>query len=126
VVTLFLPQEMLIRVFLGWLRGEPRHCTMVAIPTHEEEDARRPSRERDSLVGECTRIINRIKAALVAFAASSRNCSRHHSASAKVSAYGGDNAIDQYALAHVRPCTGLLEALGVPGRRWQTADGMTP
>ena len=44
MVTLFLPQEMLIRVFLGWLRGEPLHCKMVAIPTLEEEDARRPSR----------------------------------------------------------------------------------
>jgi transposase len=52
-------------VFLGWLRGEPRHCKMVAIPTLEEEDARRPSRERESLVGERTRIINRMKAALV-------------------------------------------------------------
>ena len=36
-----LDTEMLIRVFLGWLRGEPRHCKMVAIPTLEEEDARR-------------------------------------------------------------------------------------
>ncbi len=35
-----LDTEMLIRVFLGWLRGEPRHCKMVAIPTLEEEDAR--------------------------------------------------------------------------------------
>ena len=65
MVTLFLPQEMLIRVFLGWLRGEPRHCKMVAIPTLEEEDARRPSRERESPVGERTRIINRMKAALI-------------------------------------------------------------
>src|SRR5882672_5004471 len=40
-----LDTEMLIRVFLGWLRGEPRHCKMVAIPTLEEEDARRPSRD---------------------------------------------------------------------------------
>jgi transposase len=56
---------MLIRVFLGWLRGEPRHCKLVAIPTLEEEDARRPSRERENLVGERTRIINRMKAALV-------------------------------------------------------------
>ncbi len=47
-----LDTEMLIRVFLGWLRGEPRHCKMVAIPTLEEEDARRPSREREILVGE--------------------------------------------------------------------------
>jgi transposase len=56
---------MLIRVFLGWLRGEPRHCKMVAIPTLEEEDTRRPSREREILVGERTRIIDRMKAALV-------------------------------------------------------------
>jgi transposase len=55
---------MLIRVFLGWLRGEPHHCRMVAIPTLEEEDARRPSRERETLVGERTRIINRMKSAL--------------------------------------------------------------
>src|SRR3954462_4791306 len=52
------------RVFLGWLRGEPGHCTMTAIPTLEEEDARRPNRERESLVGERTRIVNRIKANL--------------------------------------------------------------
>ena len=37
---------------------------MVAVPTIEEEDAKRPSRERESLVGERTRIINRMKAAL--------------------------------------------------------------
>jgi len=60
-----LDSEMLIRVFLGWLRGEPHHCKMVAIPTLEEEDARRPSREREILVSERTRIINRMKAALV-------------------------------------------------------------
>jgi transposase len=60
-----LDTEMLIRVFLGWLRGEPRHCKMVAIPTLEEEDARRPSRERESLISERTRIINRMKAALI-------------------------------------------------------------
>jgi transposase len=59
-----LDTEMLIRVFLGWLRGEPRHCRMVAIPTLEEEDARRPSREREGLVGERTRIVKRMKAAL--------------------------------------------------------------
>ena len=59
------------RVFLGWLRGEPRHCKMVAIPTLEEEDARRPSRERESLIGERTRIINRMKAALIPVMASS-------------------------------------------------------
>jgi transposase len=52
---------LLRRAFLGWLRGEPKHCSMAAIPTLEEEDAKRPSRERESLVGERTRLINRMK-----------------------------------------------------------------
>jgi transposase len=59
-----LDTALLKRVFLGWLRGEPGHCTMAAIPTLEEEDARRPNRERESRVGERTRIVNRIKANL--------------------------------------------------------------
>ena len=37
---------------------------MAAIPTLEEEDARRPNREREGLVGERTRIVNRMKGAL--------------------------------------------------------------
>ena len=41
-----LDTELLTRAFVGWLRGEKRHCSMVAIPTAEEEDARRPNRER--------------------------------------------------------------------------------
>jgi transposase len=60
-----LDTAMLKRVFLGWLRGERGHCSMVAVPSIEEEDAKRPSRERESLVGERTRIINRMKSALV-------------------------------------------------------------
>jgi transposase len=54
-----LDAAMLMRVFLGWLRGERGHCGMVAIPTMEEEDARRPSRERECLVNERSRITNR-------------------------------------------------------------------
>ncbi len=60
-----LDTELLKRAFLGWLRGEPGHCGMAAVPTLEEEDARRPNREREGLVGERTRIVNRIKAGLV-------------------------------------------------------------
>src|SRR5436190_15572617 len=56
-----LDTELLKRAFLGWLRGEPDHCSMAAIPTLEQEDAKRPSRERESLVRECTRIVNRVK-----------------------------------------------------------------
>src|SRR3954454_2679846 len=60
-----LDPALLKRVFLGWLRGEPKHCSMVAIPTLAEEDARRPNREHESLVGERTRLVNRIKTGLV-------------------------------------------------------------
>jgi transposase len=52
---------LLKRAFLGWLRGETNHCSMAAIPTFEEEDAKRPNRERETLVGGRTRIINRMK-----------------------------------------------------------------
>ena len=59
-----LDTAILVRVFLGWLRGERGHCGMVAVPSAEEEDAKRPSREREGLVGERTRIVNRMKSAL--------------------------------------------------------------
>jgi transposase len=38
---------------------------MVAIPTTKDEDAKRPNREHESLVGEQSRIVNRMKAALI-------------------------------------------------------------
>jgi len=60
-----LDTETLKRAFLGWLRGEAHHCRMAAIPTLAEEDAKRASREHESLVGEQTRLINRLKAILV-------------------------------------------------------------
>lgn len=60
-----LDTAMLLRVFMGWLRGERGHCGMVAVPTIAEEDAKRPHRERENLVAERTRIINRMKAALI-------------------------------------------------------------
>jgi transposase len=60
-----LDTELLKRAFLGWLRGERDHCKMVAIATIKDEDAKRPNRERESLVGEQNRIINRMKATLV-------------------------------------------------------------
>jgi hypothetical protein len=37
---------------------------MATIPTLKEEDARRPSREREDLISERTRIVNRMKACL--------------------------------------------------------------
>ena len=62
-----LDTELLKRSFLGWIRGEPDHCSMAAIPKLEEEDARRPNRERENLVGQRTRIVNRMKACLIRF-----------------------------------------------------------
>jgi len=59
-----LDTELLKRTFLGWLRGERDHCKMAAIPTLTEEDAKRPSREREALVRERTRLTNRMKSAL--------------------------------------------------------------
>ena len=53
-------------IFAGfWLRGERDHCKMVAIPTTEDEGAKRPTRERESLIGEQNRIVNRMKATLI-------------------------------------------------------------
>jgi transposase len=62
-----LDTGLLKRVFIGWLRGEPDHCRMAAIPTLAEEDAKRPNREREGLVRERTRIVNRMKSCLVRF-----------------------------------------------------------
>jgi transposase len=59
-----LDTELLKRGFLGWLRGERGHCTMARIPTIAEEDAKRPNREREYLVRERTRIVNRMKGTL--------------------------------------------------------------
>jgi transposase len=55
---------LLKRSFLGWLRGEKRHCSMAAVPTREAEDGKRPLRERDRLVGDATRLVNRMKGLL--------------------------------------------------------------
>jgi transposase len=55
---------LLKRSFLGWLRGEKKHCSMAAVPTREEEDGKRPLRERERLVSEATRLVNRMKGLL--------------------------------------------------------------
>lgn len=58
-----LDTALLMRVLLGWLRGEAGHCTMAAVPGIAEDDAKRPTRERENLVAERTRLVNRMKAA---------------------------------------------------------------
>jgi transposase len=56
--------ETLLRTLLAWKRGEPRVCEMVVPPTPEEEDSRRLSRERATLLRERVRHVNRIKGLL--------------------------------------------------------------
>jgi transposase len=51
-----LDAGLLMRALLGWLGGEPKHCSMAAIPTVADEDARRPNREHQMLVQEQTRV----------------------------------------------------------------------
>jgi transposase len=52
--------EMLLRTLLAWLRGEPRVCSMVPIPSEADEEARRAHREREDLTGSRRSILNKI------------------------------------------------------------------
>ena len=56
--------EKMMRAFLAHLRGEPRACSMVHVPTVEEEDRKRRTRERERLLKERTAHTNRIKGLL--------------------------------------------------------------
>jgi transposase len=56
--------EKLLRTLMGWARGERQICSMVRPPSPTEEDARRLTRERGTLVTERVRHVNRIKGLL--------------------------------------------------------------
>jgi transposase len=56
--------EALVRALLAHQRGEPRVCAMVHVPTPEEEDQRRVSRELKALTAERVRHVNRVKGPL--------------------------------------------------------------
>ena len=56
--------ETLLRTLLAWKRGEPRVCEMVVPPTPDQEDRRRVSRERATLMRERVQHVNRIKGLL--------------------------------------------------------------
>ena len=56
--------EQLLRTLMAYCRGEPRVVRIVRVPTVEQEDARRDSRERERLIKEQTAHTNRIKALL--------------------------------------------------------------
>ena len=58
--------ETLLRTLLAHKRGEPRVCSMVVPPSPEDEDRRRLSRERHTLVSERVQHTNRIRGMLMA------------------------------------------------------------
>ena len=59
-----LDAEGMLRVLAAWQAGDRQVCSMVHVPTPEEEDAKRPHREREHLVRERQRIENRMEALL--------------------------------------------------------------
>src|SRR3954465_13583643 len=59
-----LDAEGMLRVLVTWLAGDRQVGSMVRVPTPDEEDAKRPHRERDQLVHDKQRIENRIEALL--------------------------------------------------------------
>jgi len=61
-----LDGETLLRALLAYKRGEPRVCAMVVAPSPEEEDRRRLCRERQALIAERIKHVNRIKGLLFA------------------------------------------------------------
>jgi transposase len=56
--------EQLLRTLMAYCRGEPRVVRIVNVPSADQEDARRDSRERDRLVKERVGHVNRIKSLL--------------------------------------------------------------
>ena len=56
--------EQLLRTLMAHCRGEPRVVRIVRVPSRDQEDVRRQTREHDRLVKEQTAHTNRIKALL--------------------------------------------------------------
>jgi transposase len=56
--------EKLMRAFVAHVRGEPRVCSVVHVPSAEEEDRKRRTRERERLMKERNAHSNRIKGLL--------------------------------------------------------------
>ena len=59
-----LDAQGMLRVLAAYLQGDRQICSMVRVPTPQQEDAKRIHREREHLVQERLRIENRIEALL--------------------------------------------------------------
>jgi transposase len=55
----------LLRTLMAWHRGEPQVCSMVRVPSPEEEDQRRRGRERERLIKERVQHLGRVKGLLM-------------------------------------------------------------
>jgi transposase len=69
--------EKMLRTLMAYLRGEPRVVRIVRVPSPEQEDARRASRERGRLTKEQTAHTSRIKALLRLLGMAVGNPRRH-------------------------------------------------
>jgi len=69
--------ERMLRTLMAYLRGEPRVVRIVRVPSPEQEDARRASRERGRLTKEQTAHTTRIKALLRLLGMAVGNPRRH-------------------------------------------------
>lgn len=56
--------ETLLRTLMAWARGERRVCSMVRAPSREDEDRRRLTRERGTLLKERIQHTNRVRGLL--------------------------------------------------------------
>jgi transposase len=53
--------DRMVRALMRHLRGEPEACSVIRVPSPEQEDARRLHRERDCLIAERVAHVNRVK-----------------------------------------------------------------
>lgn len=93
--------EGLIRVLGAYIDGDSRICSMVRVPTIEEEDGKRVHREREYLVQERTRIENRILALLATQGVRARPSLRSWDRDIAVLKTGDGRAMPSHLLAEL-------------------------
>ena len=101
--------EMLLRTLMAWLRGEPRVCSMVPIPSEADEEARRAYREREDLTGE-RRFVNKIDGILATLGIKAYKALRRDRREQLTSMQQPDgDPIPQKAKAHIERLLARLE-----------------
>jgi hypothetical protein len=94
---------LLKRAFVGWLRGEAKHCSMARVPSLAEEDAKRANRERQTLSHEASRIVNRLKSSLARLGIRGFNPKLRHAAARLGELRTGEGeAVPPLSLAELR------------------------